>query len=177
MLAATQHHTGKSVTELEIRWGVLLKEQMKDHALFFFRDPAFMDDIPEAKRAEMAAENDSAAEKLARLKEEIVHAGLPIPVVENYACQYAGLRINWRLARSELNEKDAQALEEVAEDGLVDNDEYATLNNHLRDIVHRYGHVQLERLEELGGQVLDRLWDAVAHGTGAGSVAGDGRGG
>ena len=42
----TQQHTGKSVTELEIRWGVLLKEEMRDHALFLFRDPAFSKDVP-----------------------------------------------------------------------------------------------------------------------------------
>ena len=49
------------MTELEIRWGVLLKPEMYDHALFLFRDPAFTKDVPQAKRVEIDAESEEAA--------------------------------------------------------------------------------------------------------------------
>lgn len=157
----TQKYTGKSVTELEIRWGVLLQEAMRDHAFFYFRDPAFLKDIPAAKRTEMAAESEEAAEKLSALKEEIRSAGLPNSVFENYPCQYAGLRINWGLARFDLDESDEKALETVAADGLVDNSEYDEIDDHLRQIVNTYGTVHLVGLEEFGNRVLEQLWNAM----------------
>ncbi len=76
-------------------------------------------------------------------------------------CDYAGVRINWNLARFELTAAEQQALEAVASDGLVDNAEYAGLNEHLRAIVHKYGVVYLSGLEEFGKQVFDRLWNAI----------------
>ncbi len=157
----TQLHTGKSVTELEILWGVLLKEKMHDHGLFFFRDPAYVSDVPEAKRSEVEAESPDSAQKLKTLKQQIRDANLPIPIMEDYPCQYAGLGIKWGLAKFDLNEADIEALEEVADDGLVDNDEYAGLDERLRSIVHRYGVVSLTGLEEFGRQVFDRLWNAI----------------
>lgn len=157
----TQHHTGKSVTELEILWGVLHQEAMRDHGLFFLRDPAFIQAVPEAMRKEVEAESPESAEKLQQLKAEIRRADLPIPVVENYPCHYAGLRINWRLARFDLEETDQGALETVADDGLVDNEEYATLDHQLKGIVQKYGVVYLDGLEEFGRQVLERLWNAI----------------
>lgn len=157
----TQHHTGKSVTELEIRWGVLLKQEMHDHALFLFRDRAFTKDVPEAMRHNVEAENQAAAKQLEKLKDEIRSAGLPIPIVEGYPCRYEGLRLNWGLARFDLSEEQTAGLEAVAEDGLVDNDEYASLDDGLRSIVHKYGTVSLIGLEEFGQQVLDSLWMAI----------------
>ena len=48
-----QHHTGKSVTELEIVYGVLNDPKMHGHGMFFFRDPAFIEEVPTAKRADL----------------------------------------------------------------------------------------------------------------------------
>ena len=157
----TQQHTGKSVTEFEIRWGVLLRKEMREKAFFFFRDPSFMADVPVTKLAEMKSECPEAAQKLSRLKKEIRKARPSVSVVNSYPCSYAGLRINWMLARFDLNERDAQALESIAEDGLVDNDEYASLDDHLRDVVHTYGTVQLAGLEEFGRRVQVQLWEAI----------------
>ena len=157
----TQSHTGKSITELEIRWGVLLNSDMREQALFFFRDPAFTNDVPEAKRAELVSDSQESAEKLERLKDEIRAADLPIPIFENYPCRYAGLRINWRLARFDLDPDKQTALEEAAGDGLIENEEYTALDDGLKDIVNRYGAVYLDGLEEFGQRVLDTLWSAI----------------
>jgi len=51
-----QHQTGKSVTELEILYGVLRNPEMHPHSLFLFRNPAFTDEVPEAKRDDVLAE-------------------------------------------------------------------------------------------------------------------------
>lgn len=160
-LGWTQQYTGKSVTELEILWGVLLNTGMRDHGIFFFRDPSFINDVPAAKRVELQAESPESAHKLAELKDRIRHAGLPVPIAENYSCRYAGLRINWRLARFDLHETDQKALEIVAADGLVDNAEYAELDARLKEIVHRYSTVYLTGLEDFGRQVFARLWTSI----------------
>ena len=156
-----QHQTGKSVTELEILYGVLRDPEMHAQALFLFRDPAFIGDVPEAKRADMMAEDDESAEKLCRLKGAIRDAGLPVPPLEDYPCQYAGLRINWRLARRELDEATRAALEGVAIDGIVDPQEYASIDDRLRDIVCQYGVVGLAGLDTFGREVEERLWNAI----------------
>ncbi len=157
----TQAHTGKSITELSILYAVLLRHRTDARALFLFRDPAFISDVPESKRFDVQAENVESAAKLARLKQHIREAGLPIPVVENYPCRYAGLRINWDLVHSDLSEADQQILEQVAGDGLVDNDEYNQLNDRLREIVHQHSVVYVTGLEEFGRQVYERLWGAI----------------
>ena len=62
-----------------------------------FRDPAFMEHVPDSIReAVLEAEDEGARGKLAALKERIRKSG--IPYMEDYPCEYAGLRINWRLA-------------------------------------------------------------------------------
>jgi len=156
-----QHQTGKSVTELEILYGVLRDPEMHARALFLFRDPAFLADVPEAKRADMTAEDDESAEKLRRLKGAIREAGLPIPPLESYPCQYAGLRINWRLARRELDDAAQAALEAVAADGIVDPGEYGGLDDHLGPTVERNAVVHLTRLETFGRYVGEQLWQAI----------------
>lgn len=153
--------TSKSITELEILHGVLNNPKMHPHSIFFFRDPAFMTDVPQGARPQIAAEDPQAAEKLAQLKQRIRDTNLPITPLENYLCRFAGLRLNWRIARLELEESDVRALEDVAADGLVTNEEYATLDEHLRGIVNREAVVYLEGLEEFGKAVYNRLWEAI----------------
>ncbi|HUT92597.1 MAG TPA: AAA family ATPase, partial [Thermoguttaceae bacterium] len=112
-------------------------------------------------RADMTAEDDESAEKLRRLKGAIREAGLPIPPLESYPCQYAGLRINWRLARRELDDATRAALEGVAIDGIVDPQEYASIDDRLRHIVCQYGVVGLAGLETFGRYVGEQLWRAI----------------
>lgn len=94
-----QEHKQRSVTELEILHGVLNDPHMAGHALFYFRDPAYIESIaPElhtdfqeqagqeeierlgAAAAQQAAEN--RRQKLKRLKDRIRNS--PFPVKENY---------------------------------------------------------------------------------------------
>ena len=157
-----QYHTGKSVTELEIVHGVLNDPQMHGHGMFFFRDPAFIEDVPEEKQADLRAENEPSAAKLASLKQAIRDTPLPFQPFDGYPCQYAGLRINWQLASRDLkNQADREALHKVAEDGIVDPDEYASLDDRLRELVHRFGVVHLAGLEGFGQRVSEQLWQAI----------------
>ena len=86
---------GSSVTELEVRHGVLNDPAAAGHAFFYLRDPAFVDTIPGAARheyEEVASDDEIAAlgadaaraaaagrrDRLADLKGRIRASGLPV---------------------------------------------------------------------------------------------------
>ncbi|MEJ2648192.1 MAG: DUF4062 domain-containing protein, partial [Sedimentisphaerales bacterium] len=68
----------KSVTELEILHGVLRDPKMAGHAYFYFRDPKYIDTIPEDKRSDFKSEDIKSAEKLKTLKKQIRDKKFPI---------------------------------------------------------------------------------------------------
>jgi nephrocystin-3 len=79
-----EHVAGRtSVTELEVLHGVLNNPEMADHSFFFFRDPAYVNTIPEKDRKDFIVESPEAADKLNRLKHRIRSSGFP--VFENYS--------------------------------------------------------------------------------------------
>ena len=47
-----KEHLQHSVTELEILHGVLRDEKMNDHALFYFRDPAYLNLLPDKEKSD-----------------------------------------------------------------------------------------------------------------------------
>jgi nephrocystin-3 len=75
-------HKEKSVTELEILHGVLNNPAMADRSFFYFRDPAYIETIPETQRSDFLSEDPASKDKLAELKERIRDSRLPIK--ENY---------------------------------------------------------------------------------------------
>jgi len=83
------HHSEHSLTELEIVYGVLNSAQLSDHALFYFRDPAYANAIPPKERSAFVSTDQLSREKLTALKERIRQrhrAGrLKYPPRENYA--------------------------------------------------------------------------------------------
>jgi tetratricopeptide (TPR) repeat protein len=88
-------HTSHSVTELEILHGVLNDPAMADHAYFYFRDPAYVEqsreyqEIPSEKEIEDYGPQEAECRakdrrrKLAQLKGRIRASGLPVR--EGYA--------------------------------------------------------------------------------------------
>lgn len=85
-----KHHTKKSITELEILYGVLNNPAMHGHALFLFRDPAFLEQVPAELRGDLKSESDEHKTKLDALKQAIRDSKLPL--VDKYAARYAGPR-------------------------------------------------------------------------------------
>ncbi len=86
-----QRETGKSVTELEILFGVLLMdERMKGRSFFYFRDPNALDDVPERVRSEVYVETDpELIAKLAALKQKIREcSALGYPVFDGYPAHW-----------------------------------------------------------------------------------------
>ena len=77
-----KEHQEASVTELEILHGVLNHPENVSRALFYFRDPAYVDRLPPGERADYVSEDLAAKEKLQVLKERIRISHLPL--VENY---------------------------------------------------------------------------------------------
>jgi len=80
-----KEHIGQrtSVTELEILHGVLNNPKMADHTFFYFRDPTYLNSVPENERGNFVTEDEKSREKLQDLKDRIRRSGLP--VLENYA--------------------------------------------------------------------------------------------
>jgi tetratricopeptide (TPR) repeat protein len=73
----------RSVTELEVVQGVLVDPRMTSRALFYFRDPAYLDRVAPERRADFRCESDVARAKLEALKARIRASGLPL--LEGYA--------------------------------------------------------------------------------------------
>jgi nephrocystin-3 len=84
-----KEHQQHSVTELEILHGVLNSPAMADRALFYFRDPAYVEKVDTAQRSDFVCENAESAGKLAHLKNRIREANvtrkLKYAPHENYA--------------------------------------------------------------------------------------------
>ena len=64
-------HLQNSVTELEILHGVFSEWKMHGHAYFYFRDPKYLESVPDGKRQDFISENSDAAGKLVKLKQKI----------------------------------------------------------------------------------------------------------
>jgi len=150
-----------SVTALEIVHGVLLNPPMQGQSFFYFRDPAFMGDVPDSIReAVLEPDDQKARDRQANLKQRIRDSG--IPYMEDYPCQYAGLGIKWRLVAQELDEAHRDALMAVAADGVVAPDEWDRLSPELRAVVAEHSTVELDNLAAFGEQVREDLLAAIA---------------
>jgi tetratricopeptide (TPR) repeat protein len=160
---------GHSVTALEMLHGVLRNPAMKEQGFFYFRDPLFMKDVPEARRPEMEAESSTAKEKLASLKTKIreIYADCPGNVTEGYPCRYSGIKIYWPEVKavlgSELTPTDVAALEQACgENYLVKPEAFAALTASQQAVVDRFGVVYLDGLEEFGAEILEAIWQAIS---------------
>lgn len=74
---------GRSLTEIEIMQGVLRKPKTANRALFFQRDPAWLETLSAPEREKYETSNDDDRAKLAELKARIRASGAQII---NYAC-------------------------------------------------------------------------------------------
>jgi len=101
---------GHSITALEIYQGVLRNPGMVSRSLFYFRDPAFLDAVPEPQRATFLAESEEARGKLARLKEDIRRR---CAVFENYPAAYGGLTEDGRVVVMGLDAFGRRLLEDL----------------------------------------------------------------
>lgn len=74
-----EEHKERSVTHLEVLHGVLNNPEMAAHAFFYFRDPRYLDRIPQdADLRDFVCEDDASEEKLRILKQQIRDSGLPV---------------------------------------------------------------------------------------------------
>ncbi|HUT31978.1 MAG TPA: DUF4062 domain-containing protein [Planctomycetota bacterium] len=71
-------HRTKSVTELEMLHGVLNNRAMANRACFYFRDPAYIERVPTAQRADFVEEDPPKRAKLAALKQRVRDSRLAI---------------------------------------------------------------------------------------------------
>ena len=66
-----QYEESMSITNLEIKYGALSEEETLKRCIFCFRNPDFLERIPEDKRDIYLAESPEHEQKLRRLKEQI----------------------------------------------------------------------------------------------------------
>lgn len=78
-----REHPRCSVTELEILHGVLHSPRMAKHAIFYFRDLAYIETLPPDQRDAFSWQDTESVEKLKALKERIGKSSHPVR--ENYA--------------------------------------------------------------------------------------------
>lgn len=72
----------RSVTELEILYGALRNSESAENALFYFRDPRYIERLPPDQRQDFLSDTPEASLKLAELKKKIRESG--VVVRENY---------------------------------------------------------------------------------------------
>ena len=163
-----EQDTHHSITALEILKGVLSNPEMQELAHFYYRDHSFVSEVPEVKRAEISAENDEARAKQENLKEDIrkLYTDTPENICE-YHPEYAGLKVNWKLAMSKLsrgnNEALLKKLKVVAEDDIIDPDEWQELSTEERELILPFTVVYLneESLKEFGESVFQDLQKSI----------------
>src|SRR5262249_7522378 len=74
-----QHFTGRSITELEILYGMLNNPEMCSRAFFYFRNPAALDHVPQDIKQAIYLESDpEQIRKLIDLKNRIRQSGYPV---------------------------------------------------------------------------------------------------
>ena len=101
---------GHSITAMEIYHGVLRDPAMRARALFYFRDPAFISEMPVKHRPSFLSDNDQAKAKLERLKDDI---RAQRSVRENYPCVYAGIDADGNASLTGLETFGQQLLEDL----------------------------------------------------------------
>ncbi len=103
-----------SITNAEILYGALQRQEALDHCIFCFRDPDFMKMLPESRRADYEEETEAHAAKLEKLKQEIRASGAKIltyaPVWDEEKMALSGL--------SSFSEDLTAALREMIEKDL-----------------------------------------------------------
>lgn len=161
---------GHSITSIEIYHGVLNQKEMKPRAFFYFRDPSVIQSIPQSKQHEIRAESEILAKKLSRLKQDIKDAfnahNVSGHVMENYSCEYKGLKINLQLVREFLSsgqiDQDFSLLEKIiGDENLIDNKKYQVLTDQQKDTIDKYSYIYFEGLEGFGNEVLENVWKEI----------------
>lgn len=103
---------GHSITALEIYHGVLRNPDMKMHAFFYFRDPAFLSEVPREHRKVFLPESEESIEieKLKRLKNDILSQHCP---VFDYSCAFGGIGEDGKVMLTGLEAFGQRVLEDL----------------------------------------------------------------
>jgi len=157
-----QNHREQSITALEILYGVLRTPRMHAQSYFYFRDPAFIQDVPALLRDQVEPENAKSEKKLAELKLAIRETGLLQAPMENYPCRYAGVKLNWRLVKDQLAARDRALLAPAVGAGLVDAGGFSGLDTRLQEFLSGQGSVYLTGLQAFAQHVRDDLWAGIS---------------
>jgi tetratricopeptide (TPR) repeat protein len=170
--------TGSSITAMEIMHGVLSPPDQKEkksplmklasafrdksgqtsNALFFFRDPGFEDDLPDAFKPVMASEGPEHKQKLDQLKDQIRKAATKYPPVENYPCHFAGLSVDWDLLAEEAPESIVAFMNVHLSNNFLSPDAIVQASPEVIGWLQEHATVVLDHLDEFATNVEASLW-------------------
>ncbi|OGD17713.1 MAG: hypothetical protein A2Y69_05625 [Candidatus Aminicenantes bacterium RBG_13_59_9] len=102
--------SGFSITGLEIYHGALKNPEQAQRSFFYFRDPSFIQSVPEEYRSIFTPENQASAEKLRKMKEEIQRR---FSGVAYYTCSFRDIDQRGRVQLSGLEPWGIRVLEDL----------------------------------------------------------------
>jgi len=152
-----------SLTALEIIHGILRNPPMHKQSFFYFREPSFIEKVPEEIKQDIVSEDEKSSEKLEKLKQEIRKSGLP--VFDGYRCEYEGMYVDPRFLRNKaknLSGEDKTQLLKAADDAIVTPEEYEQFNQRIKKIILESASVSLKGLDKFGKRVFNDLLEGIA---------------
>uniref|UniRef100_A0A6B2KWF4 NACHT domain-containing protein n=1 Tax=Arcella intermedia TaxID=1963864 RepID=A0A6B2KWF4_9EUKA len=82
--------TGKSITHLEMEYGVL-RDPSKARCAFYLRDSGFIHNVPANYKADFQEDNSKNAQQLTLLKDKIISKVPPEFILKDYECSWSGV--------------------------------------------------------------------------------------
>ena len=174
--------SGNSITAMEIIHGVLappdqypkkrplmrLASAFRDktgeasNALFFFRDPAFEADLPDAFKPVMTSESPEHKQKLDQLKNQIRKVTKKYPPVEDYPCRFGGLAVDWDLLAEGAPQEVVTFMETYLSNNRITPDAINQASEAVLEWLQQNATVVLEDLDEFAAKVESSLWTMLA---------------
>jgi len=161
---------GLSITAIEIYQGILRDKEKSSRAFFYFRNPHYSSQIPQSILQNFLYESPDSQIKLNTLKDKIRNSFQKFNVLghitENYSCSYVGLKMNWNLVKSKiqesLSEEEINIIKAIVnQDNIIDTKDFDVLNDHLQKIILQNTNISLNGLEKFGESVLKDLWESI----------------
>lgn len=133
-------------------------ESVKSNALFFFRDPNFEKTMPDDLLEIVKSESPEHYQKLVKLKDEIKNHPLKRKPIENYACSYKGLAIDWSILEEEAPKNVKELITKHVIEGVIIPDVYKGMPDDVKQWLQNNSTILLDGLDSFSNQVASNLW-------------------
>lgn len=152
---------GTSITALEIIHGVF--KEKRDNAVFFFRDSAFANSVPDRFKNIICAESDIHREKQNTLKNIIRNQKLVYPLFEDYPCNFAGLSIDWELLAEGAPSYIAEYMKANSNNGIIPKENITNASEEVNSWLQQNAIITLDGMEVFADKVYEAIWAMLAN--------------